>query len=244
MCYNSCIDLRGDIMESSLDICINIIKDMLIENKPVTFISPNYVRFKDIITRYVYERNLDNTLEWNVISELMIYTSNQTLSRAAANNILINLEKLKRLDLKQKQEEVIFDNQIHGMISNVCKKKYFDGHYADAVESAFKEVNSRCKKIYKTKVGEEKDGSDLMNKLFSPNNPTLAFEDNSTESGKNVQQGYMQIFSGSMTGIRNPKAHENQVLTKESAYKRLILASLLMEKIDEAENYENSLITN
>lgn len=231
-------------MESSLDICINIIKDMLIENKPVTFISPNYVRFKDIITRYVYERNLDNTLEWNVISELMIYTSNQTLSRAAANNILINLEKLKRLDLKQKQEEVIFDNQIHGMISNVCKKKYFDGHYADAVESAFKEVNSRCKKIYKTKVGEEKDGSDLMNKLFSPNNPTLAFEDNSTESGKNVQQGYMQIFSGSMTGIRNPKAHENQVLTKESSYKRLMLASLLMEKIDEAENYEKSLITN
>lgn len=231
-------------MESSLDICINIIKDMLIENKPVTFVSPNYVRFKDIITRYVYERNLDNTLEWNVISELMIYTSNQTLSRAAANNILINLEKLKRLDLKQKQEEVIFDNQIHGMISNVCKKKYFDGHYADAVESAFKEVNSRCKKIYKTKTGEEKDGSDLMNKLFSPNNPTLAFEDNSTESGKNVQQGYMQIFSGSMTGIRNPKAHENQVLTKESSYKRLMLASLLMEKIDEAENYEKSLITN
>ena len=217
---------------------------MLIENKPVTFISPNYVRFKDIITRYVYERNLDNTLEWNVISELMIYTSNQTLSRAAANNILINLEKFKRLDLKQKQEEVIFDNQIHAMISNVCKKKYFDGHYADAVESAFKEVNSRCKKIYKTKVGEEKDGSDLMNKLFSPNNPTLAFEDNSTESGKNVQQGYMQIFSGSMTGIRNPKAHENQVLTKESSYKRLMLSSLLMEKIDEAENYEKSLITN
>lgn len=231
-------------MESSLDICINIIKDMLIENKPVTFVSPNYVRFKDIITRYVYERNLDNTLEWNVISELMIYTSNQTLSGAAANNILINLEKLKRLDLKQKQEEVIFDNQIHGMISNVCKKKYFDGHYADAVESAFKEVNSRCKKIYKTKVGEEKDGSDLMNKLFSPNNPMLAFEDNSTDSGKNVQQGYMQIFSGSMTGIRNPKAQENQVLTKESAYKRLMLASLLMEKIDEAENYEKGLTTN
>lgn len=244
MCYNNYVYLRGDIMESCLDICINIIKDMLIENKPVTFISPNYVRFKDIITRYVYERNLDNTLEWNVISELMIYTSNQTLSRAAANNILINLEKFKRLDLKQKQEEVIFDNQIHAMISNVCKKKYFDGHYADAVESAFKEVNSRCKKIYKTKVGEEKDGSDLMNKLFSPNNPTLAFEDNSTESGKNVQQGYMQIFSGSMTGIRNPKAHENQVLTKESSYKRLMLASLLMEKIDEAENYEKSLITN
>ena len=80
-----------------------------------------------------------------------------------------------------------------------------------------------------------------MNNLFSPNNPVLRFEDNSTESGKNVQLGYMQIFSGSIIGIRNPKAHENQELNKENAYKRLILASLLMSKIDEAEEYERNM---
>lgn len=233
---------RSDFMKNSLDVCMDIIRNMLIEDKPVNFASPNYVKFKELITKYVYERNLDNTLEWNIISELMIYTSNQTLSGAAANNILINLEKLKRLDLKQKQEEVIFDNQIHSLISKVCKKKYFDGHYADAVESAFKEVNSRCKNIFKTIKGEEKDGSDLMNNLFSPNNPILSFEDNSTESGKNVQLGYMQIFSGSIIGIRNPKAHENQILNKEGAYKRLVLASLLMDKLDEAEAYEKSKV--
>lgn len=53
MCYNNYVDLRGDIMESSLDACINIIRDMLVEDKPVTFVSPNYVRFKDMITRYI-----------------------------------------------------------------------------------------------------------------------------------------------------------------------------------------------
>lgn len=68
MCYNNYVDLRGDIMESSLDTCINIIRDMLVEDKPVTFVSPNYVRFKDMITRYIYERNLDSTFEWSVIS--------------------------------------------------------------------------------------------------------------------------------------------------------------------------------
>ena len=88
------MDLRGDVMKSSLDICTNIIRDMLVEDKPVTFVSPNYVRFKDMITRYVYERNLDSTLEWSVISELMIYTSSQFLSRVAANKILINLKLL------------------------------------------------------------------------------------------------------------------------------------------------------
>lgn len=231
-------------MKSELDICIDIIRNMLAENKTINFVSDNYVKFKEIITNYIYKNNLDDIPEWKNISNSMIYTSNQTLSCIAANNILINLEKIKRLDLKQKQEKVIFDNQIHILISNVCKNKFFDGHYADAVESAFKEVNSRCKKIYKAKIGEEKDGSDLMNKLFSPNNPALIFEDNSTESGRNVQQGYMQIFSGAIIAIRNPKAHENQVLDKESAYKRIMLASLLMDKIDEAEKYEKSLITN
>lgn len=231
-------------MKSDLDICIEIIQNMLVENNRVIFVSPNYVNFKNKITNYIYKNNLDNTLEWKNISDLMIYTSNTALSYTSANNILLNLERLKRLDLKRKSEETMFDDQMHPIIIRVCKEKYFDGYYADAVESAFKEVNSRCKKIYKLKTGEEKDGSDLMNSIFSVNRPLLRFENINTESGNNVQKGYMQIFSGSMTGIRNPKAHENQVLTKESAYKRLMLASLLMDKIDEAETYENSLITN
>ena len=44
----------------------------------------------------------------------------------------------------------------------------------------------------------------------------------------------MQIFAGAMQGIRNPKAHENLYIQKDAAIKRLILASLLMDKVDEA----------
>ena len=47
----------------------------------------------------------------------------------------------------------------------------------------------------------------------------------------------MQIFAGAMTGIRNPKAHENQTISKDAAIKRLVFASLLMDKVDEAVNY-------
>ena len=72
-------------------------------------------------------------------------------------------------------------------------------------------------------TGQERDGSSLMNFIFSENNQILKFEDTSTESGLNVQKGYMQIFSGAMTGIRNPKAHENQTISKDAAIKRLIL---------------------
>lgn len=47
----------------------------------------------------------------------------------------------------------------------------------------------------------------------------------------------MQIFAGAIQGIRNPKAHENTHISREDAIKRLILASLLMEKVDEAIRY-------
>ena len=76
-----------------------------------------------------------------------------------------------------------------------------------------------------------------MRKTFSPSDPLLVFEDLDTTSGKNVQEGYMQIFSGAIQAIRNPKAHENVYISRQDAIKRLILASLLMDKIDEALKY-------
>jgi len=86
-------------------------------------------------------------------------------------------------------------------------------------------------------TNQQKDGNSLMTFIFSENNPILKFEDISVESGLNVQKGYMQIFAGAMTGIRNPKAHENQTISKDAAIKRLVFASLLMDKVDEAVNY-------
>lgn len=123
---------------------------------------------------------------------------------------------------------------IHPRIEHVSKEKFNHGFYADAVESAFKEVNHRVKQIYKKQRNEEKDGQDLMRKAFSPTNPLLVFEPLDNESAKNVQEGYMQIFAGAIQGIRNPKAHENITITQDRAVKHLILASLLMDKIDEA----------
>jgi uncharacterized protein (TIGR02391 family) len=126
---------------------------------------------------------------------------------------------------------------IHAQISAVSKQRFEDGYYADAVECAFKEINTRVKKLYLKQTGEEKDGSDLMRKAFSPNKPVLIFECLDTQTGKSVQQGYMDIFAGAMTGIRNPKAHANMTITEVDAVQRLMFASLLMSKIDEAVSF-------
>lgn len=130
-------------------------------------------------------------------------------------------------------------NFIHPLIAEVSMQRFNDHHYADAVESAFKEVNTRVKRLYQNMTGEERDGADLMRKAFSPNTPILTFENLGTQTGKNVQQGYMEIFAGAITGIRNPKAHQNMYITETEAVQRLMLASLLMSKIDEAVKFMN-----
>ncbi len=123
---------------------------------------------------------------------------------------------------------------IHNSIVSVAKKKFEDGHYADAAESAFKEINTRVKVIVKTKTGKELDGANLMFCAFPNKNPLIILGDLATETGRNIQEGYLHIFAGAMLGIRNPKAHENITIGKERAMHFIVLASLLMHKLDEA----------
>lgn len=127
---------------------------------------------------------------------------------------------------------------LHPEISKVSKAKVIDGYYADAVESAFKEINVRVKNIFSKRKPNENppDGMDLMNKVFSLSNPIIKLDDLTTDSGKNVQLGYMQMFAGAMKGIRNPKAHANVTITKEEAIDSLFFASLLMYKIDQGKS--------
>lgn len=126
-----------------------------------------------------------------------------------------------------------FWNDIHPKITAVAKARYESNHFADAVEAALKEINSTMKNIVKRKTGNELDGASLMRTALSPKGPIICLDDLSTETGRNVQEGYMEIFAGAMIGIRNPKAHDNIKITENRARHFIYLASLLMSKIDE-----------
>ncbi len=122
---------------------------------------------------------------------------------------------------------------LHPHIIKVSRKKYQDGHYADSVESAFKEVNSRIKNFYKKETGQELDGVELMRTTLSLKCPLIVLDDLTTLSGRNVQEGYGHIFAGSMQAIRNPSAHANLEMSDEKAIHLLFLASLLMFMIED-----------
>ena len=124
---------------------------------------------------------------------------------------------------------------VHPEIRDIAMPRFEAGHFADAVEAALKEVNSVVKDRVRQITGQELDGAGLMTTAFSARQPILALADLTTESGRNIQQGYMSMFSGAMVGIRNPKAHANLVVGAERALHLLVLASLLMYKAVEAE---------
>jgi hypothetical protein len=73
-----------------------------------------------------------------------------------------------------------FWNDIHSKITAVAKSRYETKHYADAVESALKEINSVVKEIVKRKTGTELDGASLMRTALSPKAPIICLDDLST----------------------------------------------------------------
>ena len=153
-----------------------------------------------------------------------------------AQSILGNILQIEELKASMQEEGEITDNGvwslIHPAVAEVSKDRMEDGYYADAVEAACKKLNSTVRDIVKAKTGEESDGAALMQKAFSPANPIIRLAPDTTVSGQDTQKGYLQIFAGVMTGIRNPKAHENETISKEDALRKLVMISLLMYKID------------
>lgn len=124
---------------------------------------------------------------------------------------------------------------MHPVVGDLSKTAMQVGLYADAVERAFKAINSRVKKMVKGQVPASDDGVKLMQEVFSEKSPLIRVAAKDDPSGADVQRGYMFMFAGGMSAIRNPKAHDNIEIDKNDALRKLYFASMLMYKLDEAE---------
>lgn len=87
--------------------------------------------------------------------------------------------------------------------------------------------------------GAELDGVRLMRKVFANDEPIFIFSDQTTEIGRNIQKGYSEIFSGVLTGIRNPKAHKNMIIDSIDALEKIMLASHLLKIFEKRENQKS-----
>jgi len=75
-----------------------------------------------------------------------------------------------------------------------------------------------------------------MQMAFSRERPLLRLNQGSSASEADEQLGYMQLFAGCMTGVRNPRAHDaNWKDSKMQALQLLVFAEHLIEKVEMAQ---------
>lgn len=120
---------------------------------------------------------------------------------------------------------------LHPVIQKSSLQQFLDGHLREAVLNSVIAVFA----LIRDRTGLEDDGDSLIGKAFSLEKPFLILRDLATESGKNDQKGFIQIFKGAYQGIRNPNAHSlEHDLTEHKAAQYLVFASLLARRVDEA----------
>ncbi len=105
---------------------------------------------------------------------------------------------------------------------------YQAGHYREAVLNAIMAVFD----ILRSKSGLDLDGAALVTQALSIENPILKLANIESQSGRNIQVGFIDMLKGAYTGVRNPKAHKLETdLNAISAAQYLVLASLLARKL-------------
>lgn len=162
-----------------------------------------------------------------------LFTNNKINTTVCGQGI----EILRVLQNVGNQEKTDIWHLIHPKIISVSKNLFEDGHYANAAADAFIEINDRVRKLFlKVKPDETRipDGHALMTTVFSENKPLIEICNQTTDSGKNTQKGYMHMLAGALSALRNPRVHANVSISAEEAMRELMFASMLMYKIDEA----------
>lgn len=140
---------------------------------------------------------------------------------------------LKKADGKNLFDSLVTDREL----KKVTEKLFVDGHHARAVEEAYKFLNNLVKK----RSGlNSADGAGLMRQAFSANSPVLKLNAGTNRSEQDEQTGYMDIFAGCITGIRNPRVHEHEWEDSEQrALQLLSMANHLVERVRLSEKVAN-----
>lgn len=120
------------------------------------------------------------------------------------------------------------ERNIHPDIAGVSMKLFDDGHYAQATFEAFKYIDNQVKIV----SGVEDTGFSLMMNAFSETSPKVKLTKLKTMSEKDEQKGFRYIFAGTMSGIRNPRGHDNRIDPIDLCLDHLSVASVLLRTLE------------
>ena len=121
-------------------------------------------------------------------------------------------EQAQTLDEVEKRVQTIRSKfkgrNIHPEVLKYCRAELMQDNLFHAVFEATKGLAERIRQ--KSEV--EKDGSALVDHVFSTHKPVLAFNSLQTETEKSEQKGFSSLLKGCFSAFRNPPAHQPKIL--------------------------------
>jgi len=122
--------------------------------------------------------------------------------------------------------------RLHADVLRYCKKELLQENYFHAVFEAAKGLAQRIRDL----SGVNSDGAALVDKVFSINQPVLAFNSLRTETEQSEHKGFANLLKGCFGAVRNPLAHQPKILWEgeDDAADYLTLISLMHRKLDDA----------
>ncbi|WP_010136330.1 TIGR02391 family protein [Ochrovirga pacifica] len=152
-----------------------------------------------------------------------------------ASDVKPSILKLKQILLKEVDKELpVYKedtddeiNSLHHTVVKLSSQLFRNKHYRQAVLDATIELVNQVKQ----KSGiETLDNTPLIQKSFSQNNPIIKLSND-----KDLQLGFMWLFSGAVMTLRNVNAHKlNPNMTKQECIEQLYFLSYLFRVLDQA----------
>jgi len=217
-------DARIDALEKSLDALL------------VSVFGAGTVEYQ----RHHWQVTRLDTASTNVMHRTPIHEVHEGLKRGIAT-ARAHLESIKKLFLEElgdaghtssgKALKAYEGLELHRVIERAAGTLYRNGHYANAVEDAVKALSA----LVRMNSGiDDKDGTALMEYVFSSRSPVLKFNALSDSFDVDEQKGFMMMFSGAVSGLRNPRAHKIIKDDPEMALEFIAFISLLAKLADES----------
>lgn len=121
--------------------------------------------------------------------------------------------------------------RMHPEVIKYCRSELMQENYFHAVFEATKGLAQRIRDM----SGIQADGSVLVDRVFSIEQPILAFNTLRTDTEKSEHKGFAALLKGWFAAVRNPLAHEPKILWdgEDDAADYLSLISLLHRKLDD-----------
>ena len=192
----------------------------------------------DYVKRDLKELRLlwPEALENDHLDQLEIHLSEKETDWWSVRKTVVEIEdQLDSFYIKQPSSDIrtALRELLEPSIEGASYAHYQAGHYREAVLNSVMAVFD----LLRQRSGLDLDGQALVTQALSIDNPILKLADLGSQSGRNIQVGFIDMLKGAYTGVRNPKAHQLETdLNAVSTAQYLVFASLLARKVSTAES--------